>query len=146
MAKKNKSWFNLVKSLFIWDTHSTQEKAKKALRALKGIVKLQEIIRGRAVRRQAMSTLKSLQSIVSIQSRICARRLQMVEGRWDSVEDEETLYSKDKIIRMDSNSERKWDDSTLLKEEVDACCMIKKEGIIKRERIKEYTFNHRVSS
>lgn len=47
---------------------------------------------------------------------------------------------------MDSNSERKWDDSTLLKEEVDASCMIKKEGIIKRERIKEYTFNHRVSS
>ncbi|CAI8586267.1 unnamed protein product [Vicia faba] len=244
MAKKNKSWFNLVKSLFIWDTHSTQEKkekrrkwifgklktkklpsitapattsneaeeegktkhsqvvmlnevsqsgyqkdqdgseesepvetrngvprsiylcqreiqefaaikiqtafrgylAKKALRALKGIVKLQAIIRGRAVRRQAMSTLKSLQSIVSIQSKICARRLQMVEGRWDSVEDEETLYSKDKIIRMDSNSERKWDDNTLLKEEVDACCMIKKEGIIKRERIKEYTFNHRRSA
>lgn len=47
---------------------------------------------------------------------------------------------------MDSNSERKWDDSTLLKEEVDAFCMIKKEAILKRERIKEYTFNHRVSS
>ncbi|CAK8575612.1 unnamed protein product [Lathyrus sativus] len=120
--------------------------AKKALRALKGIVKLQAIIRGRAVRRQAMSTLKSLQSIVSIQSKICARRLQMVEGRWDSVEDEEIHYSKDKIIRMDSNSERKWDDSTLLKEEVDAFCMIKKEAIIKRKRIKEYTFNHRRSA
>ncbi|WJX49729.1 Protein of unknown function (DUF4005) [Trifolium repens] len=249
MAKKKKSWFNLVKRLFIWDTHSTQEKkekrrkwifgklktkklasitappttlketeqneaevkktkhsesavtatevvilsgvshdnseesepvktvngvsqsiykcqkviqefaaikiqtafrgylAKKALRALKGIVKLQAIIRGRAVRRQAMSTLKSLQSIVSIQSKICARRLQMVEGRWeDCVEDEDMHYSKDKIIRMDSNSERKWDDSTLLKEEVDASCMIKKEAIIKRERIKEYTFNHRRSA
>ncbi|CAJ2655103.1 unnamed protein product [Trifolium pratense] len=248
MAKKKKSWFNLVKRLFIWDTHSTQEKekrrkwifgklktkklpsitappttlketkpneaekektknseaavtapevvilsdvskdntaesetfktvngvsqsiyqcqkviqefaaikiqtafrgylAKKALRALKGIVKLQAIIRGRAVRRQAMSTLKSLQSIVSIQSKICARRMQMVEGRWeDCVEDEDMHYSKDKIIRMDSNSERKWDDSTLLKEEVDASCMIKKEAIIKRERIKEYTFNHRRSA
>jgi hypothetical protein len=75
--------------------------AKKALRALKGIVKLQAIIRGRAVRRQAMSTLKSLQSIVSIQSKICARRLQMVEGRWeDCVEDEDMHYSKDKIIRV----------------------------------------------
>lgn len=31
MAKKKKSWFNLVKRLFIWDTHSTQEKVKTKL-------------------------------------------------------------------------------------------------------------------
>ncbi|KAG4979235.1 hypothetical protein JHK85_033193 [Glycine max] len=92
--------------------------ARKALRALKGIVKLQAIIRGRAVRRQAMSSLKCLQSIVSIQSQVCARRLQMVEGRCDYSENEEMQDSKDKIIRMDSNSERKWDESTVLKEEV----------------------------
>ncbi|KAG4984888.1 hypothetical protein JHK86_032579 [Glycine max] len=92
--------------------------ARKALRALKGIVKLQAIIRGRAVRRQAMSTLKCLQSIVSIQSQVCARRLKMVEGRCDYSENEEMQDSKDKIIRMDSNSERKWDESTVLKEEV----------------------------
>jgi len=47
-----------------------------------------------------MNTLKSLQSIVSIQSKICARRLQMVEGRWDYFEDEEMQSSKDKIIRV----------------------------------------------
>ncbi|XP_015952906.1 protein IQ-DOMAIN 11 [Arachis duranensis] len=121
--------------------------AKKALRALKGIVKLQAIIRGRAVRRQAMSTLKCLQSIVSIQSQVCARRLKMVEGSWDyCTENEEMHDSKDKIIRMDSNSERKWSDITLLKEEVDASCIIKKEAVHKRERIKEYSFNHRRSA
>ncbi|KAK7312121.1 hypothetical protein VNO77_35735 [Canavalia gladiata] len=120
--------------------------ARKALRALKGIVKLQAIIRGRAVRRQAMSTLKCLQSIVSIQSQVCARRLQMVEGKLDCTENEEMQDSKDKIIRMDSNSERKWDDSTLLKEEVDASCISKKEAVVKRERIKEYSFNHRRSA
>ncbi|KAJ1435532.1 zinc finger protein [Sesbania bispinosa] len=47
---------------------------------------------------------------------------------------------------MDSNSERKWDDNTLLKEEVDASCTSKKEAILKRERIKEYSFNHRRSA
>ncbi|KAL5143402.1 Protein IQ-DOMAIN 14 [Glycine soja] len=120
--------------------------AKKALRALKGIVKLQAIIRGRAVRRQAMSTLKCLQSIVSIQSQVCARRLQMVEGRCDYSENEDMQDSKDKIIRMDSNSERKWDESTVLKEEVDTSCTSKKETILKRERIKEYSFNHRRSA
>jgi len=46
---------------------------------------------------------------------------------------------------MDSNSERRWDDSMLLKEEVDASCMSKKEAVVKRERVKEYSFNHRVS-
>ncbi|TKY67939.1 IQ-DOMAIN 14 [Spatholobus suberectus] len=120
--------------------------ARKALRALKGIVKLQAIIRGRAVRRQAMSTLKCLQSIVSIQSQVCARRLQMVEGRCDYAENEEMQDSRDKIIRMDSNSERKWDESTVLKEEVDTSCISTKETVLKRERIKEYSFNHRRSA
>lgn len=26
MAKKKKSWFNIVKRFFVWDSHSTQEK------------------------------------------------------------------------------------------------------------------------
>ncbi|KAL2329303.1 hypothetical protein Fmac_022730 [Flemingia macrophylla] len=119
--------------------------ARKALRALKGIVKLQAIIRGRAVRRQAMSTLRCLQSIVSIQSKVCARRLQMVEGRCDYAENEEMQDPKDKIIRMDSNSERR-DESTLLMEEVDTSFISKKEIDIKKERIKAYSFNHRRSA
>ncbi|KAG5049478.1 hypothetical protein JHK85_010581 [Glycine max] len=90
--------------------------ARKASRALKGIVKLQAIIRGRAVRRQALNTLKCLESIVSIQS------------------------------QMDSNSERRWDDSILLKEEVKASCISKKEAVLKREKVKEYSFNHRRSA
>ncbi|KAG5098724.1 hypothetical protein JHK82_048578 [Glycine max] len=40
---------------------------------------------------------------------------------------------------MDSNSERKWDESTVLKEEVDTFCTSK------RERTKEYSFNHRAN-
>ncbi|KAJ0095694.1 hypothetical protein Patl1_17068 [Pistacia atlantica] len=90
--------------------------ARKALRALKGIVKLQAIIRGRNVRRQAITTLKCLQSIVNIQS------------------------------QMDSNSRRRWDDSTLPKEEADALFQSKKEAFIKRERAKEYAFSHRKSA
>ncbi|CAL0326211.1 unnamed protein product [Lupinus luteus] len=120
--------------------------ARKALKALKGIVKLQAIIRGRSVRRQAMSTLKCLQSIVNIQSQVCARRLQMVEGKCECDENEGMEGSKDRIIRMDSNREKRWDDSILLKEELDASCIIKKGAVLKRERIKEYSFNHRRSA
>jgi len=74
--------------------------ARKALKALKGIVKLQAIIRGRAVRRQAMSTLKCLQSIVSIQSQLSSRKLQMVEGRLDFGENEKMQSSRNKITRV----------------------------------------------
>ena len=95
--------FTLLCSLLLCSVNSLTDKtlqARKALRALKGIVKLQAIIRGRAVRRQAMSTLKCLQSIVSIQSQVCARRLQMVEEKCDYPENEEIQDSKDKIIRV----------------------------------------------
>lgn len=49
------------------------------MRALKGLVRLQAIVRGRAVRRQAIATLKSLQSIVNIQSEVCAKRCDQVK-------------------------------------------------------------------
>ena len=71
--------------------------ARKALRALKGIVRLQAIIRGRAVRRQAISTLKCLQSIVNIQSQACTRRFGMVESTWDCKQLQDW---KDKITRV----------------------------------------------
>ncbi|KAK2428036.1 Protein of unknown function (DUF4005) [Trifolium repens] len=120
--------------------------ARKALRALKGIVMLQSIIRGRAVRRQAMSTLKCLQSIVSIQSQVIARKLQMVEGRFDYGEYEEMQDSRDKIIRMDSNSERKLDSNILVKKEVNSPSMSKKELSLRNEGVKEYSYHHRIST
>lgn len=68
------------------------------MRALKGIVKLQAIIRGRAVRRQAMATLKCLQSIVNIQSQVCTRRFEMAEGDWKYDGSKELQTLRDKII------------------------------------------------
>ncbi|KAF5469782.1 hypothetical protein F2P56_010345 [Juglans regia] len=120
--------------------------ARKALRALKGIVRLQAIIRGRAVRRQALTTLKCLQSMVNIQSQVCTRRFEMAEGTWDHDGTKQLQDWKDKIIKIDSNSQRRWDDSVLSKEEEEALFSSKKEAMIKRERIKDYAFSHRKSA
>lgn len=54
-------------------------KARKALRALKGVVKLQALIRGWAVRQQAINTLKCLQSLVNIQSEVFSKRCERIK-------------------------------------------------------------------
>lgn len=118
---------------------------RKALRALRGVVKLQALIRGWAVRQQAMNTLKCLQSIVNIQTEVCSKRS---ERSKDSSHCQEYKLQEfgEKDIKIDSNSQKRWDDSTLTKKESKAIFLSKREAAIKRERIKEYYMNHRRSA
>lgn len=48
--------------------------ARKALGALKGLVKLQALIRGHNVRKQAKMTLQCMQSLVRVQTQVCDQR------------------------------------------------------------------------
>ncbi|EMS64547.1 Protein IQ-DOMAIN 32 [Triticum urartu] len=48
--------------------------ARRALKALRGLVKLQALVRGNIVRRQAAETLRCMQALVSVQSRARASR------------------------------------------------------------------------
>ncbi|GFP86027.1 protein iq-domain 14 [Phtheirospermum japonicum] len=56
-----------------------QRGARKALNALKGLVKLQALVRGHLVRKQATATLRCMQALVTVQSRALAQRLKMSE-------------------------------------------------------------------
>ncbi|CAH9122952.1 unnamed protein product [Cuscuta epithymum] len=114
--------------------------ARKALRALKGLVKLQAIIRGRAVRRQTVATLKRLQSIVSIQSELHAQRCNLVKTTADSQE------HQCHDIKIDVNSNKRWDNRIFSKEEANAMFLSRMDAAIKRDRIKEYWLTHRRST
>ncbi|KZV41838.1 protein IQ-DOMAIN 14 [Dorcoceras hygrometricum] len=119
---------------------------RKALRALRGVVKLQALIRGWAVRQQAMNTLKCLQSIVTIQTEVCSKRS---ERSKDSAHCQEyklqEFGEKDIKASLQISFQKRWDDSTLTKKESKAIFFSKREAAIKRERIKEYYMNHRRS-
>ncbi|CAL5405355.1 unnamed protein product [Camellia sinensis] len=53
--------------------------ARRALRALKGLVRLQALVRGYNVRKQAQMTMRCMQALVRVQARVRARRLTLAQ-------------------------------------------------------------------
>ncbi|PKU64889.1 Protein IQ-DOMAIN 14 [Dendrobium catenatum] len=116
--------------------------ARRALRALKGLVKLQALIRGQAVRRQTNITLKGLKSLMKIQSQACANRMKTAAHN-QSNEDKDVFHLKALKDRLTvhtqaQHSDRMWNGSILSKDEIISLLRKRQEAAFKRERAMDY--------
>lgn len=68
-----------------------ETQARRALRALKGLVRLQALIRGQAVRRQTAATLRGLESLMRIQARHRSRAGGVDHHQQQAADDDDAL-------------------------------------------------------
>ncbi|XP_009593794.1 protein IQ-DOMAIN 3-like isoform X2 [Nicotiana tomentosiformis] len=116
--------------------------ARRALRALRGLVRLKTMIQGQSVKRQATSTLRCMQTLARVQSQVRARRIRMSEDNQALQRQLQQKHEKEQEKLKAYSSGDDWNDSTRSKEEVEATLHGKQEAAMRRERALAYAYTH----
>ncbi|WOL01923.1 protein IQ-DOMAIN 1 isoform X2 [Canna indica] len=113
--------------------------ARRALRALRGLIRLKSLVDGNSVKRQATTTLRSMQTLARVQAQIRSRRIRMLE--------ENQALQRQMLLKHERELEslrvgEEWDDSLQSKEQIEASLFSKQEAAVRRERAMAYAFTH----
>ncbi|KAK9158244.1 hypothetical protein Scep_004818 [Stephania cephalantha] len=117
--------------------------ARRALRALRGLVRLKTLIEGQSVKRQSATTLRCMQTLARLQSQIHARRIRMSEEN-QALQRQLQLSHEKGLENFRASMGDEWDDSIQSKEQVEANLLSKHEAAIKRERAMAYAYSHQM--
>nr|CAB3478081.1 unnamed protein product [Digitaria exilis] len=115
--------------------------ARRALRALRGIVRLQALVRGRRVRKQLAVTLKCMNALVRVQERARDRRARISADGRDS---QNTLDERTGRADPVKEAEAGWCSSRGTVDDLKSKIHMRHEGAVKRERAISYALSHQV--
>lgn len=129
--------------------------ARRALQALRGIVKLQAMVRGHNVRKQTKTALKYMHVPLRVQARVnnaprpsheATRKSMFAESTnlWDSRYMQDIRARKSTQSRAGSWIPENWDDCPRTLKELDALLQARKEAALTRERSLAYAFSQQI--
>ncbi|XVF50961.1 hypothetical protein PTKIN_Ptkin04bG0145800 [Pterospermum kingtungense] len=121
--------------------------ARRALRALKGLVRLQALVRGYNVRKQAQMTMRCMQALVRVQARVRARRLHLTHEKLSkrTDEDDEERNGMEELQRRPKSPFRKhdgWNGGHQSSEKIKESASKKHDAVMRRERALAYAYSY----